>query len=569
MKALLCALLLPPAACGALAPQDATASLTDTSARSRAAHDDGRGGLGKIDFPNSGAPAAQADFLRGVLLLHSFEYEDAAEAFRAAQAADPSFALAFWGESLTYCHPIWNEDAPEQARAALARLAPTAAERLARAGSERERGLLAAVEILWGEGARLERNRAYARAMEALRARFPADDEITTLTSVAILGTSGQLRDERVYMRAAALAEQVYQRNPEHPGAIHYAIHAFDDPVHAPLGLRYALRYAEVAPAAQHALHMPSHIFVALGMWQASVDTNVRSVAAADERRARKGLDVDARGFHSLAWLAYSELQLGRAAHARALLADMQRDAAEKFSLRTRTHLGLMHSAFLVDRAGRDDAALADALAIPVDLAGVPLDVVASELYAAGSARLRLGDRAAAEAALAGIDERLASAAAEATALGAALSCCRVGGGGYGAASPEHAAAEVLRRELAGELALAAGDEASGLETLREAARREDAMGFDFGPPVVVKPAHELLGEALLARGDGAGARAEFEAALARAPRRARALLGRARALAAAGDAAGASAAYAELAAQWSAADLGGPELSELRPEQP
>ncbi len=129
---------------------------------------------------------------------------------------------------------------------------------------------------------------------------------MTSFYALALLGTSHGGRDFSIYMRAAALVEQVYAKNPQHPGAAHYLIHAYDDPVHAPLGLRYADAYSKIAPAASHALHMPSHIYVAMGMWDESAAINERSVKAADARRDAKKLDVDQRGFHALLWLVYT-----------------------------------------------------------------------------------------------------------------------------------------------------------------------------------------------------------------------------------------------------------------------
>src|SRR6266550_4008502 len=142
--------------------------------------------LGAIDFPTSGAPAAQASFIRGVLLLHSFEYRDAAQAFREAQGIDPRFALAYWGEALTYTHPVWNEQDRTAARAVLQRLGPSA---------------------------------------EARRAKAPTDREAQVLYGVSLLGLSQGVRDVPTYLRAAAIAQRVFRDNPNHPGAAHLLIH--------------------------------------------------------------------------------------------------------------------------------------------------------------------------------------------------------------------------------------------------------------------------------------------------------------------------------------------------------
>jgi tetratricopeptide (TPR) repeat protein len=477
-------------------------------------------GLGRIDFPNTGPERAQGPFVRGVLLLHSFEYTDAAEAFREAQALAPDFVLAYWGEALTHCHPIWQEEDRDAARAVLARLAPTPAERAAKTADERERALLATVEILFGEGTRAERARLYCDALAALHARYPADLEIAALHALAILGTATQGRDLPTYMRAAAVAEEVLERAPEHPGALHYAIHSYDDPTHAPLGLRMARRYGVVAAAAEHALHMPSHIYVALGMWDDSVASNVAAAAAADARRARKSLDVEARGLHSLAWLAYSQLQLGNAAESARLLADMRRDEREKSTKRTRGALVAMRAAHVVALEAWED----ELAGFEVALDGLEPATASAELYVRGRSALAGGaiDRAreaqAAMAAHRGPLETLTPTG------GTSAQCCSTAG--RVAYLPDRLAAQVMELELSGLLALAAGAEEDGLARLAAAAEKEDALGYDFGPPAVVEPAHELLGHVLLERGRAAEAAREFEAALERAPGRARSLEG-------------------------------------------
>src|SRR6266566_1845037 len=144
-------------------------------------------GLGTITFPNSGAPAAQAPFIRGVLLLHSFEYQDAARAFREAQHIDPGFALAYWGEALTYTHPVWNDQDRNSARAALERLAPTPEARRALTPTPREQAYLAAVEVLYGDGSKAARDTVYSLAMQRLAAAYPQDQEAQVLYAVSLL----------------------------------------------------------------------------------------------------------------------------------------------------------------------------------------------------------------------------------------------------------------------------------------------------------------------------------------------------------------------------------------------
>ncbi len=219
--------------------------------------------LGKIDFPNSGPSEAQKSFIEGVLLLHSFEYARARRAFQEASRIAPDFALAFWGEAMTYDHRIWGEQDRSSALAALNRLAPTPAERRAKAKTEREKLYFDAVEKLYEEGDNASVAAAYSNAMAEVTKRFPDDLEAQAFYSLSLLGLTGTVRNTENYMKAAAAAETIYQKNPLHPGALHYLIHSYDDPVHAPLGLRAARAYGTVARSASHAQHMPSHIFFA------------------------------------------------------------------------------------------------------------------------------------------------------------------------------------------------------------------------------------------------------------------------------------------------------------------
>ena len=225
--------------------------------------------VGSLNFPTSGSAEAQEHFLRGIAILHSFGWKQAIAEFQAAQQIDPDFAMAYWGESLAYNHPLFGEQDGESPRQVLARLAPTRAERLAKAPTAREKGFLGAVEILWGEGEWRDNRVAYMEAMQRLYEQYPDDDEVATFTAVATLSAARAMNDRsfRYEMLAGSIALKVFGKNADHPGAPHYAIHAFDDPTHAPLALPAALRYAEIAPSVAHARHMPTHIFIQHGMW--------------------------------------------------------------------------------------------------------------------------------------------------------------------------------------------------------------------------------------------------------------------------------------------------------------
>src|SRR5215510_12005404 len=266
--------------------------------------------VGSVSFANSGAPAAQADFLVGLAQLHNFQYPQAAAAFQRAQQIDPDFAMAYWGEAMTYNHAVWMQQDRSVARAVLARLGPTPEARAAKAPTPREKAYLAAVEVLYGDGDKYDRDRRYALAMERLHADYPDDIDATCFYALALLGTSHAGRDVPTYMKAAALMEELFEKYPQHPGAAHYLIHSVDDSVHAPLGLRAARAYAKIAPDSPHALHMTSHIFLALGMWDDVVAANEGTVHLVHAGMHARNPSAPAPGCaHPITWLAYGYLQ--------------------------------------------------------------------------------------------------------------------------------------------------------------------------------------------------------------------------------------------------------------------
>jgi len=530
--------------------------------------------LGTINFQTSGSAAAQPAFLRGVLLLHSFEYDDAKESFIEAQKADPGFAMAYWGEAMTYNHTVWQQTAPDLAKAALARLAPTAEARLAKAPTAREKDWLASLDSLYGAGDKLARDRAYADHMRRMHERYPADDEVTAFYALGLLGTSHGGRDFSIYMKAAALVEQVYARNPQHPGAAHYLIHSYDDPVHAPLGLRFADAYSKIAPAASHALHMPSHIYFALGMWDEASAINERSMKAADARREEKKLDVETRGFHAMLWLVYGYAQQGRFDESRALLAQMEADAKTSGSVRTRSHLALARAAWLIESRKWGEAKA------PVVAKGLGPDAAVADLFAVGFAAIRSGNRTAGGNALQQMAILMEDAATPAprptlarpgsptAGISPIVESLTAGQPATGipaaGAAGDKRAAQVMAQQLEAILLFSEGRREEALVLARQAAVVEESLSFEFGPPVPVKPAQELVGEMLMDLRRPREAIPAFEASLKRNPRRALSLLGLGRASLAVKDMARAMSAYGELRQVWKKADKGLPELKEL-----
>jgi tetratricopeptide (TPR) repeat protein len=508
--------------------------------------------LGKISFPNSGSAAAQAPFMRGVLLLHSFEYDDAIEAFRQAQRADAGFALAYWGEALCHNQPLWYNESVEKARAVLARLAPKRDARQAMAPTAREKDYLDAVERLFGGGSKQARDRAYAERMAELSRRYPNDDEAAAFYALALLATipSGQ-RDLTTSLKAGAIATAILKRNPEHPGAAHYALHAFDDGEHAAMGLEAARTYARIAPASSHARHMPSHVFLPLGMWDEAAASDESSFAASVDRVKQLGLSMAQADFHSLSWLHYEYLQQGRFAKARETMKTVESAMAAPAPPALPAH-----PAHVESEIGRGygplslKSELASMRARQVvesgswgDMKGKGSFDNIDELFVLGEASIALGDLGRADAAF----EHLGTAAKTV---------------------PDADAREIsaiMAAELDGLLRLARNDRAGGLAALQGATALEAKRARPIARPYPIKPAGELYAEALLQRGDAAAAVTEFRKALTRTPRRAASLLGLARALDKAGQRAEAAKTAQEFLATWRRADAGRSEIAEAR----
>ena len=486
--------------------------------------------LGTIDFPNSGTAAAQAPFIRGVLLLHSFEYGPAATAFQEAERLDPGFAMAYWGEAMTYTHPVWNQQDVNAGRATLQRLASTAAARRAKAPTAREQAYLDAVETLYGSGSKAARDTAYSRAMGRLVTRFPADLDAKVFYAASLLGLNQSDRDTITYLRAARILEQVFRAAPAHPGAAHLLIHCYDDPAHARLGLPAARAYATIAPDAPHAHHMTTHIFLALGMWDDVVSQN--EIAAGADRTSWTPT-------HYTYWLGYGYLQQGRYGEALRHLELVHRNMAIGHG-NVPALLVQMCGDYIVATERWDSSCLAWN---DVDLSGMRTRDKALGAFLQGFSALKRGDRAAAERQLAAIN--------------ALVPALPTGEGDRGRGPKGDPVPYILGDELRGALQQSSGDTTGAVTSLRRAAALEDAMPFEFGPPVTVKPSHELLGEVLLQAGRSREAEVEFTRALRLAPKRARSLIGLARAASAAGDQSTAARASADLQSIWHAADPG------------
>ena len=472
--------------------------------------------VGALDFPTSGSPEAQEHFLRGVAILHSFGWKQAIAEFQAAQRIEPDFAMAYWGESLCYNHPLFGEQDGESPRQVLARLAPSRAGRLAKAPTEREQGFLEAVEILWGEGDWRENRVAYMEAMQRLYERYPDDDEVATFTAVATLSAARAMNDRssRYEMRAGAIALKVFGSNPSHPGAPHYVIHAFDDPTHAPLALPSALRYAEIAPAVAHARHMPTHIFIQHGMWD--YVSNHNQIAYDVARSLWEPGDSVGDTVHPLDWGQYGDLQRGDYAKARTWIERLEMVALESYGqARAMSSLPLLNARYIVESEEWKTLPVTD-------------DSPAHELLATGISAVKTGDLATAE-----------QAEAKLKAM----------------AGGDNSSNQLMYREVAALIRLAKGQGDAATALLDEALEIVDGMRLPNGAANPVKPPYELYGEILLALDRPAEAVTRFETSLVRMPGRARSLLGLARAAAQSGDRATAAEQYATLLSNWQGRD--------------
>ena len=519
-------------------------------------------GLGSISFPTSTrSTAAQTAFLRGALLLHLFEYPDAARAFREAQQLDPGFAMAYWGEAMTYNHGIWNQLDADAGRTALDRLGAAPAARAARAPTPREKAYLAAVEILYsGHGTKPERDARYDQAMERLARAWPHDDNAQLFHALALMGRSEGVRDVPAYLRAGAIAERIFRQNPQDPGAAHYWIHAMDDPAHAAGALEPARALSRISPDAAHAQHMTSHIFMALGLWDDVAKANEAAMRVVDLHARAAGRPLTACG-HYAQWLEYAYYQQGRFRAAGKMLqacrqsigpstdwADAHPDQLAAMRSTPAMFAQMLNGSLLQMRAiavveSRDGHG--PAARVAVDTAGMGPDAGWND-FVDGYAAIERHDLPAARQSLAALSARRAAGQASGDAQAASYLA-------------------ILQDDLDGMLAAEQGKPDAGVDAIRRAARRYETLAFDFGPPVPIKPPHELLGEQLLRQGKAADARTAFESALKSAPRRTLSLLGRARAEASGGDTAAAVATYEELVAIWHAADTDLPELAEAK----
>ena len=493
-------------------------------------------------------------FRQGLTALHNFEYEDANDAFQRARKLDPGFVPAYWGEALTYYQALWRHENVDAARAVLAELAPTPAARAEKARDAREKAYLGAVEVLFGDGDPPSRHRAYADAMGRVHAADPADPDAASLYALALLGTMSRsligtaeegrsegLAGSAVQKQVADILTGVLKAHPTHPGALHYLLHDYDDPEHARLALPTARTYASVAADSSHARHMPSHIFLQLGLWHDAARSDRAAFAASDRWVKRKGLPPAMRSYHALSWLQYELLQLGRYKEARDAIGEIEPVVRASGALAPGAPAG-PHNALLSDLSSMRARFVVETRQWSL-MAQERNFGNANELFAIGVSAARGGNASLAELARQGLAERARSEQ-------------------EGDLRP---AIAIMEREVAAAIEAAAGRRDRAVDILRAAAKAEVDLPPPLGLPQPIKPAPEFLGELLLETGRGADAVDAFEQALRRNANRTLSVIGLARAEKALGRAEAARRHYQQVLTNLSGADEGLAEVKEAR----
>ena len=500
-------------------------------------HDHAQGveGLGQVNFPTS-CRNVDAEFTRAVALLHSFGYDEARRAFEAVVARDPTCAIAYWGIAMTWWHPLWSPPGPDDLRAGADAAARAA---VIRGRNARERGYIDAIGVFYRDTKRLghrARAEAYSKSMETLANRFPDDHEARIFYALSLLGAAPP--DDLTFAnqrKAAAILNALLPLEPEHPGIAHYMIHSFDYPELAADALPAARAYSKIAPHSPHALHMPSHIFTRLGLWQDSIASNLASADAARRLVAlRRPGATSMDALHALDYLEYAYLQIGDEAAARAVLDEASRTKAfDEKTFQAGYALAAIPARFALERRDWSSAAKLEPPDFELPWASFPY-AHAITYFAQAIGAAHTGDLDRARTAL----DRLES-------IQSTLARSPVPG-------PYDWARQVESVRLAAQawLDYAEGNKDEALAVARAAADLEEKTGKHPVTPGTPLPARELLGDMLIESGRASDALAAYEASLAQAPNRFNSLYGAAYAAELAHDDTRAREGYAALLAQ-------------------
>jgi hypothetical protein len=503
---------------------------------------------GEVNFQISCGPAVQKTFNEAVWTLHSFWYPEARKKFTAVTEAEPGCAMGYWGIAMSHWYPLWFPPSPAALKAGA-----EAVEKAVAAGpkTEREKDYIDAIAAFYRDSDKLDhrtRAVAYEKAMEQVHLRYPEDREAAVFYGLAL--NASALPTDKTYAnkrKAAEILNKVWAEQPNHPGVVHYLIHSDDSPEFAEAGLDAAICYSKIAPDVPHALHMPSHIFTRLGMWQQSIDSNraARAAAVAYVRKTLGPESFDTETVHTLDYLEYAYLQTAQDRGAKEVvdeLTSFRRSAAA--NLPTAYAVAAIPVRYALERRDWPAAAALSEPAIGFPLERFPW-AEAMIAYGRALGDARTGNIAGAEAEIG----RLQS-----------LEDKLKGDNTYWANQ-----VEVQRLAAAGILAHARGDDKKAVALVRAAADLDATMDKDPATPSSVLPARELLADLLLELNQPAEALVEYRAMLGTDPNRFRSLLGEARAAKQTGDSAIAHDAYRKLLTLSRPDGPARPELAEAR----
>jgi tetratricopeptide (TPR) repeat protein len=511
-------------------------------------------GLGHVHMDTSCSPSVSADFDRALAMLHNFWFARALEAFKKVIQADPQCAMAYWGAAMTYNHPFWDAPTREDESAAWALVQKG---RQTTKKTPREEMYLDAVAALYkdaGAGSKSERDEAYKNAMKAVNEKYP-DNEVKLFYGLSILGTikEGTPGFERQAV-AAKLFEEVYAKKPEHPGALHYLIHVYDDPEHAVDGLKAARAYAKAAAAVPHAQHMPSHIFTRLGYWEESAAANENAWRTSEDDVKRAGESGEYRDFHSLNYLQYAYLQLGRYRDAKRVTdmikAEYEALPNKKTALDT-PELQARHV------RGRTIYALPDRVAYGY------FDMLARYIVETGTwQEVPKIPLVAPSRDFVAMKLQLQAIAADAAGAKAAANQIVALSNEPGQHPFVKQIITMQAKEAEAIAARASGDIEGAMAMMNEAVAVEDSIYALSQPPYPIIPVHELYGTMLLEVKRPAEAMKHFTETLKRTPGRPKAIYGIARAAESLGDRQTAMKRYTEFLELWKQADKDRPEIA-------
>jgi tetratricopeptide (TPR) repeat protein len=499
------------------------------------------GKLGKVNFPISCDPAVQPQFNAAVAMLHSFWYEKASDTFAAVAQKDHHCGMAYWGIAMTHFHQIWEAPGPADLKAGMSALEQANG---AGAKTQREQDYIAAIGTFYKDSDKLDhrtRALAYEKAMEQMQARYPDDREAAVFYALALVATAPPADKTYVNQRkAGAILERIFVEQPEHPGVAHYIIHAYDYPPLAERALEAARRYAKIAPDSPHALHMPSHIFTRLGLWQESIDSNLASAASAVKNNA------PGNELHAKDYMIYAYLQGGRDSEAKnALKAVLPSRSDDPQYMNWLYAMGASPARYAVERHRWPEAAT-----LPV-----PANTFPRERYSWTEANLHFA-RALGASHIGDVE----AARKDLQQLASIREILTQENNKYWADQVD------IQREIATAwITLAAGKREEALQQMRSAADHEDRTDKHNVTPGVILPARELLGDMLLELKQSAEALVAFEATLRTAPNRFSAMSGAIHAARLSGDTEKAKSYSAKLLAICNQADGDRPELQEAR----